>query len=383
MSGPLDGLRVVEIAGLGAAPFGAMVLADLGADIIRVDRASAAFGGDPASPPVDPLSRNRRSIAVDLKNHGGAEVVLRLVDRADALIEGFRPGVAERLGIGPEPCLARNPSLVYCRMTGWGQTGPLAHAAGHDIDYIALAGVLGRIGDVNSEPVPPLNLVGDFGGGGFLLSLGLLAALWDAQRTGTGQVVDAAMVDGSALLSTMIHGFRAQGLWTQDRGRNLLDGGAPFYRTYETKDGGFMAVGALEPQFFAELVRLLGIDADTVDPGRQMDPTTWDEMRSVFSSVFRSKAQAEWQEIFEGTDACVAAVLTFEQAYAHPANVARNVFIDVAGVTQPAPAPRFSRTETATPMPPPHIGQHTDEVLAEHGFDELDIERLRSDEVVR
>lgn len=383
MSGPLAGYRILEIAGLGAAPFGAMVLADLGADVIRVDRASAALGGDPASPPVELLNRGRRSIAVDLKKPGGAAVVLRMVEQADALVEGFRPGVAERLGVGPDVCLTRNPKLVYGRMTGWGQSGPLAHSAGHDIDYIALSGVLGRVGEADGRPVPPLNLVGDFGGGGMLLAIGVLAALLETQRSGEGQVVDAAMVDGSALLSTMIHGFRALGMWTQERGRNLLDGGAPFYRTYRTKDGGYMAVGALEPQFFAELLRLLEIDPRTVDPNRQMDPTTWDAMAAEFSRVFSSRTKADWQEVFEGTDACVAPVLTFHEAYRHPANIERQVFVDVAGVTQPAPAPRFSRTSASLPSPPPHPGQETDSLLAEFGFDDLEIQRLRFEQVVR
>lgn len=383
MSGPLTGYRVIEVAGLGAAPFGAMVLADLGADVIRVDRASAALGGDPASPPVEPLNRGRRSIAIDLKQPGGAEVILRMVESSHVLIEGFRPGVAERLGIGPEDCMARNPTLVYGRMTGWGQSGPLAQAAGHDIDYIALSGVLGRIGVPAGGPIPPLNLLGDFGGGGMLLAMGVLAALLETVRSGQGQVVDAAMVDGSALLSTMIHGFAAQGLWTQERGRNLLDGGAPFYRTYESKDGGYMAVGALEPQFFSELLRLLDVDPSTVDPDRQMDPTTWPSMITVFSERFLRRTRAEWQQIFEGTDACVAPVLTFDEAYQHPANVARHVFVDVGGVVQPAPAPRFSRTGASAPAPPPHPGQDTDALLGEFGFEDADIQRLRSEQVVR
>ena len=347
MSGPLKGVRIVEIAGIGPGPFAAMMLADAGADVVRVDRVAAAGAKGSKGLSLDLMNRGRRSVAVDLKNPAGVEAVLQLVEHADALIEGFRPGVAERLGIGPEVCLERNPRLVYGRMTGWGQHGPLSHSAGHDIDYIALAGALHPIGRAGQAPVPPLNLVGDFGGGGLLLAYGMACALLETSRSGQGQVVDAAMVDGAAVLTTFIHGLRAMGMWTDERGKNLLDTGAHFYDVYETSDGHHIAVGAIEPQFYAELIRLSGVDPESLPA--QMDRTRWDEAREILAKVFRSKTRSQWCQIFEGTDACVAPVLSLSEAPEHPHNRARGSFVEVGGVTQPAPAPRFSRTPWGDP----------------------------------
>lgn len=375
--GPLAGVKVVEIAGIGPGPFAAMMLSDMGAEVIRVDRAQAVRGGDPSAPPADALNRGRRSMGVDLKNPEGLAVVLDLVESADALIEGFRPGVAERLGIGPDDCLARNPRLVYGRMTGWGQSGPYAHTAGHDINYIALAGALDPIGRAGGPPVPPLNLVGDFGGGGLLLAYGLVCALLETSRSGEGQVVDAAMVDGSAVLTTMFHAFTAMGIWNPERGTNLLDTGAHFYDTYETSDGGYVAIGSIEPQFYAELLRLTGLDQDA-DFAAQMDRSRWPELTDRLAEVFRTKTRDEWCEIMEGTDVCFAPVLSITEAPQHPHNVERGTFVEVAGVTQPAPAPRFSRTTAEIQRPPSHAGQHTDELLGELGYDADRIEALRS-----
>jgi alpha-methylacyl-CoA racemase len=369
--GPLAGVRVVELAGIGPGPFCAMVLADLGAEVLRVDRPAASR---PAWPTV--LGRGRRSVAVDLKHPDGAGVVLDLVAAADALVEGFRPGVAERLGIGPDACLARNPRLVYGRVTGWGQEGPWRHAAGHDIDYIALAGALHPIGHAGGPPVPPLNLVGDFGGGGMLLALGVVAALLEAGRSGAGQVVDAAMVDGAALLTTQFHELLAAGLWTEERGANLLDGGAPFYGVYETADGRHLAVGALEPQFWAELLRRLGLDGG--DLPAQPDRDGWPLLRERLAALFRTRTREEWCELLAGTDACVAPVLGFGEAPAHPHHRARGTFVDVGGVTQPAPAPRFSRTPCDPPTPAPRPGEHTDQALADWGLPPDRIARLRA-----
>jgi alpha-methylacyl-CoA racemase len=371
--GPLQGIRVVEIESLAPAPFGCMVLADLGADVVRVGRLGRP--GHPVVPPTDPLARSRRSIRLDLKQPAGIEVLLRLIGASDVLVEGFRPGVAERLGFGPDAALQRNPRLVYARMTGWGQDGPLATAAGHDIDYIAVAGSLEPIGRAGQPPVPPLNLLGDFGGGGMLLAVGVLAALLERERSGRGQVVDAAMVDGSALLATFIHGLRAVGGWQDQRGSNLLDGGAPFYDTYPTADGKFVAVGALEPPFYAALLRGLGLDPAEL-PG-QLDRSGWPVLRDRIGAAFAGRTQAEWVAVFAGTDACVAPVLGLGEAPGHPHNVARRTFIEVGGVRQPAPAPRFSRTPGATPAPPPPPGRDTDEVLAELGYPPGEITALR------
>jgi alpha-methylacyl-CoA racemase len=369
--GPLAGVRVVELAGIGPGPFCAMLLADLGAEVLRVDRPAAARTGWPTV-----LARGRRSVAVDLKHPDGAGVVLDLVAAADALVEGFRPGVAERLGIGPDACLARNPRLVYGRVTGWGQEGPWRQAAGHDIDYIALAGALHPVGPAGGPPVPPLNLVGDFGGGGMLLAFGVVAALLERGRSGAGQVVDAAMVDGAALLTTQFHELLAAGLWHERRGSNLLDGGAPFYGVYETADGRHLAVGALEPQFYAELLRRLGLDAG--DLPDQLDRDGWPLLRERLAALFRTRTLDEWSELLAGTDACVAPVLGLGEAPAHPHNRARGTFVDVGGVVQPAPAPRFSRTPCDPPAPAARPGEHTDQALTDWGVPAEKVARLRA-----
>jgi alpha-methylacyl-CoA racemase len=373
--GPLAGITVIEIAGIGPGPFCGMMLADLGADVIRVDRAESVQGGDPERPPADLLARGRRSVGVDLKSADGVEVVLSLVDRADALIEGFRPGVAERLRIGPDECLARNPRLVYGRMTGWGQEGPYASTAGHDINYISLAGALEPIGRRGEAPVPPLNLVGDFGGGGLLLAFGVVSALLEAQRSGQGQVIDAAMVDGAASLMTMTHSFRAMGIWNDERGTNMLDTGAHFYDVYETSDGKYVSIGSIEPQFYAELLRLTGLEGE--DLPWQHDRAQWPALKERFAAIFRTRSRDEWCELMEGTDVCFAPVLAIPEAVEHPHNVARGTFVEVAGITQPGPAPRFSRTPGEITRPPAHAGQHTDEVLAEAGFDADRVAKLR------
>jgi alpha-methylacyl-CoA racemase len=366
MTGPLQGLKIVEIAGIGPGPFAAMLLADLGAEVLRVDRPG---GGGLSMGDRDVLNRGRRSVAVDLKHPGGAEVVLRLAERADVLIEGYRPGVAERLGIGPEPCLARNPRLVYGRMTGWGQDGPLASAAGHDIAYIAITGTLHAIGRAGGPPQVPLNLVGDFGGGAMYLVAGVLAALWEAARSGRGQVVDAAIVDGTAHLSGILHGFSSLGVWREERGTNLLDTGAPFYDVYATSDGRHMAVGAIEPQFFAELVERLGIAHLGLD---QNDRERWPELRRLLGDVFRTRTREEWTKVFEGSDACVAPVLSASEAPGHPHIAARGTLVERDGLSQPAPAPRFSRTGAELGLPPCSAGAHTREALAAWGFSDVD-----------
>jgi alpha-methylacyl-CoA racemase len=364
LTGPLAGLRVVELAGIGPTPFAAMLLADLGAEVIRVERpgATGPLGTDPTG---DLLNRSRRSIAVDLKSSAGRELVLRLVSRSDVLLEGFRPGVAERLGLGPADCSAVNEKLVYGRMTGWGQSGPLASAAGHDIDYIAVTGALWATGRPPDRPVPPLNLVGDFGGGALFLVVGVLAALLECARSGQGQTVDAAMVDGTAVLTTMFWSLRNLGMWGSGRGSNLLDGGAPFYDVYECADGRFLAVGALEPQFYADLVSRTDFD----DGGlAQYDVSAWPELRKRFTALFASRPRDEWVGLLEGTDACAAPVLSWDEAPSHPQLAARSTFVDVDGVTQPAPAPRFSRSVPDVPRPPRAPGADTDDVLRELGL---------------
>ncbi len=378
--GPLEGIRVVELQGIGPGPFAGMVLADLGAELVRVDRAQNVHSPAPAKPPGDILARGRKSVGVDLKHPDGVETVLRLVEQADVLIEGFRPGVMERLGLGPDVCLRRNPRVVYGRMTGWGQDGPLATAAGHDINYIALAGVLGLIGRKGEKPVAPLNLVGDFGGGGMLLVVGVLAALVERARSGKGQVVDAAMVDGAALLNGIIFGMAAQGMWSDQRESNLLDGGAHFYDSYETQDGKYVAIGSIEPQFYAELLEKTGLSGETLP--RQMDRAQWPAMKQRFTALFKTKTRDEWCRIMEGSDICFAPVLGMAEAAQHPHNVARSTFVEVAGIPQPGPAPRFSRTPGKIERPPAHAGQHTDEVLASFGFSAADIRKLRDGKAI-
>lgn len=373
--GPLTGVRVIELAGIGPGPFAAMMLADLGADVVRVDRVG---GGGFGAFPGDLLNRNRRSVALDLKHPDGQELVRALVAGADALIEGFRPGVAERLGLGPRECLAANPRLVYGRMTGWGQDGPLARTAGHDIDYLALTGALHGVGRAGERPVPPMNLLGDFGGGGMMLALGVVAALHAVRGGAPGQVVDAAIVDGVSVLATQVHALRGLGLWQDPRGVNLLDGGAPFYDTYECADGRYVAVGALEPQFYAELVRLTGFPLDGDEAPDRDDPANWPALRAAWARLFRTRTRDEWAELLAGTDACVAPVLDWAEAPRHPHLAARDVFVAPEGVTQPAPAPRFSATPTAVRRPPPRPGEHTDEVLAEAGVDPTRIAALRA-----
>jgi len=376
--GPLSGVRVIEIASLAPAPFGCMILADLGADVLRVDRAERC--GPHAPQPHDPLSRGRRSVGLNLKDAAAIDLLLRLVDDADVLVEGFRPGVAERLGFGPQACAERNSGIIFARMTGWGQDGPLAPTAGHDIDYIAISGALGTVGRAGQAPVPPVNLLGDFGGGGMLLALGILAALVERAGSGLGQVVDAAMVDGSALLTSFIYGMRASGTWQDKRGTNLLDTGAPFYDTYATADGEYMAVGALEPQFFAALLTGLGL-ADAGLPG-QHDRDGWPVLRQRFAAAFAARTRADWEQVFAGTDACVSPVLSLAEAPVHAHATARRAFVEVAGVTQPAPAPRFDRTAASTPTAPPRPGADTDDVLAGLGLSPADVSDLRTRGVV-
>ena len=378
--GPLSGKRIIEIAGIGPGPFCAMLLSDLGAEVIRVDRASTVADELPDFPSLDLLNRGRRSIGIDLKDPNGVETVLKLIESSDALIEGFRPGVAERLGIGPEDCLTRNPKLIYGRMTGWGQYGSYSSMAGHDINYIALSGVLGMIGRKDEKPVPPVNLIGDFGGGGMILALGVCAALVEVASSGKGQVIDAAMTDGSALLATMVHSFKAMGIWG-DRGTNLLDTGAPFYDVFECSDGKFISIGSIEPQFYSELLRITGLDQQ--ENPKQMDRQSWDEMKSKIASAIKSKSREEWENLMEGTDVCFAPVLTIDEAYDHPHNLERNTFIEVAGVKQPAPAPRFSRTPASITSPPPHPGEHTEEILLDSGFTISEISSLKEQNVIR
>ncbi len=376
--GPLSGVRVIEIASLAPAPFGCMILADLGADVLRVERAERC--GPDAPAPKDPLSRGRRSVGLNLKDPAGTELLLRLIEDADVLVEGFRPGVAERLGFGPDVCAARNPRLIFGRMTGWGQDGPLAPTAGHDIDYIAISGALSPIGRAGEPPVPPINFVGDFGGGGMLLALGILAALVERASSGLGQVVDAAMVDGSALITSFLYGMRATGAWQDQRGSNLLDGGAPFYDTYVCADGGCVAVGALEPQFYAALLAGLGLDAAGLPA--QHDRARWPELRARFAAAFAARSRDEWAKVFAGTDACVSPVLSMAEAPAHPHATARNAFVEVGGIVQPAPAPRFGRTGAAAPAAPPRPGADTDAVLGGLGLATAEVADLRARGVI-
>jgi alpha-methylacyl-CoA racemase len=364
--GPLSGVRVVELAGIGPGPFAAMLLADLGADVVRVDRPGGA--GLAINPEYDITNRNKRSVVIDLKAEDGPSRVLDLVERADILIEGYRPGVAERLGVGPETCHARNPKLVYGRMTGWGQEGPLAQRAGHDIAYIALTGTLGMIGRPDEPPTVPANLVGDYAGGSLYLVVGVLAALHHARATGAGQVVDAAIVDGAAHLAAMIHGMLAAGGWQDRRGVNLLDGGCPYYGTYETADGQYMAVGALERQFYEEFCELLGIEELS---SARKDLARWGELRETVAARFKTRTRDEWTAVFEGSDACVAPVLSLREAPAHPHLAARGTFVDHGGITQPAPAPRFSATHTTVRGGPAQPGADTEAVARDWGVPRL------------
>ncbi len=372
--GPLNGLKVIELQGIGPGPFCGMMLADMGAEVTRIDRASAV--GQPAGR-ADILDRSRKSVAVDLKKSDGIEAVLKLLEQADVLIEGFRPGVMERLGLGPDICLERNPRLVYGRMTGWGQTGPLAKAAGHDINYISLTAALHSIGEPGRGPTPPLNLVGDFGGGGMLLAFGILAALFERNNSGQGQVVDAAMTDGSALLMNGIFGMMNTGHWLPERGKNMLDGGAHFYGTFETKDGKHISVGSIEPQFYALLLEKSGL-AEQDGLAAQLDRPEWPAMRHRLERIFRTKTRDEWDAIMLGTDICYAPVLNFEEAIDHPHNRDRDTFIKVGDLHQAAPAPRFSRTPPTEPSTAAQPGAHTDEVLSANGFHAKDIQQLRT-----
>ncbi len=375
--GPLSGFKIIEFAGIGPAPFCGMLLSDLGADIIRIDR-KERMSNTPATlarTKFDVTARGRRSIAMDLKNPEAVAACLKLVEEADALFEGFRPGVMERLGLGPDVCFQANSKLVYGRMTGWGQTGPLSHAAGHDINYIALTGALDAIG-TKDKPVPPLNLVGDFGGGALYLAMGLLAGLLEAQKSGKGQVVDTAMTEGAASLMAMFYGMKAAGHWGPNRRQNLLDGGAPFYDTYQTSDGKFIAIGSIEPQFFMLLRQAAGLEDELFDA--QMDPRKWPEQKAVVEAAIKTKTRDEWCEIMEGTDICFAPVLSMDEAPTHPHNAAREAYTEIDGILQPNAAPRFSRTPGEAKTPPPHIGQHTRAVLTDWGFSDAEISELEA-----
>ena len=383
MAGPLTGTRIIEVAGIGPGPFCAMMLSDMGADVVRVERPENVTGGDPVEPPRDVLNRGRRSIGLNLKSPDGVATFLKLVESADALIEGFRPGVMERLGVGPDEALKRNPQLVYGRMTGWGQDGPYSQAAGHDINYISLAGGLAHLGREGDAPVPPLNLVGDFGGGGMLLAFGVACGLFEAKNSGKGQVIDCAMVDGAAVLMTMFHAFKAMGNFKEDRGTNLLDTGTHFYNTYECSDGKYISLGSIEPQFYAELLKRAGL-TDDEEFGRQNDQSQWRYLKSRLKDLFRTKTQAEWCELMEATDVCFAPVLPISEAIVHPHNVHRKTFVENEGIPQPAPAPRFSRTQPVIQRPPAHAGQHTAEVLRDWaGADAAEIKRLKDSGGVR
>ncbi len=373
--GPLNGVKIVEFGGIGPPPMCAMLLADMGADVLRIDRTQPSGLGIPVPPRFSVMDRSRRSVAIDLKTPAGIEATFRLLDQSSALIEGFRPGVMERLGLSPEACLARNPRLVYGRVTGWGQTGPLAHAAGHDINYIALTGTAHAIGRRGQPPTPPLNLVGDFGGGALYLALGIVAALFEAQQSGQGQVVDAAMVDGAASLMSSIYGLYAAGVINDRRGENLVDSGAHFYDVYETADGKYISIAAIEAKFYAELLQRLGLENEVLPD--QMNRERWPELTERLAKLFRTKTREEWCDILEGTDVCFAPVLSFDEAPHHPHNKTRNTFIEVDGVVQPAPAPRFSRTPSQVQGPPAAAGEHTESGLLDWGFSQEEITQLR------
>ncbi|MXO75779.1 CoA transferase [Altererythrobacter aerius] len=374
--GPLQGLRIVEFAGIGPGPFCGMMLADHGAEVIRIDRASGGRGGSMPVTALDVLARGRKSIAIDLKSAQGVALARRLCASADGIIEGFRPGVMERLGLGPDELLGDNPKLVYGRMTGWGQTGPYAPYAGHDINYIALAGALAHFGRAGGKPTPPINMVGDFGGGGMMLAFGMVAALLNVARGGEGQVIDAAMTDGTAVLMSMMHGMKAMGVWSEELGANMLDTGAHFYDTYETADGKFVSIGSIEPQFYAELRARAGLAQDK-DFDAQHDKRQWGALKAKLAALFKTRTRAEWDALMEHTDVCYAPVLTMSEAVAHPHNQARGTFVEVGGAMQPAPAPRYSATTTATPQPAPMPGDQTEEILASLGMGAEEIAGLR------
>jgi alpha-methylacyl-CoA racemase len=381
--GPLDGIKVIELPNIGPVQFAGMLLSDLGAEVLRVDRATDVASGRSvaggSASPYSVIDRGRRSVGVDLKHPGGAEVVLRLCERADVLLEGFRPGVAERLGVGPEHCRARNTRLVYARMTGWGQSGPLAGDVGHDVNYLSVAGVLWHLGPEGHAPVPPINLLADFGGGGSLVVMGILAALVERGRSNEGQVVDAAMIDGSAQLMSIFFGLDAMGVWGP-RGTNLLDGGAHFYNVYETADGGYISLAAYEAKFYKNLLRLIGpLGFDDLDPAQQMDTTQWPALKLRLATLFRTKTRDDWVAFFAADEVCFAPVLPMLEARAHPHNVAREMFVDVEGAPHPAPAPRFSRTTTAVQGAPVKPGAHTDTALTEWGFEGREIAQLKAD----
>lgn len=378
--GPLEGVRIVELAGLGPAPFCCMLLADMGADVLRVDRPTSADLGVSIPPRLDLLNRNKRSVAIDLKSSRGIQTVLRLLSGADILIEGFRPGVAERLGLGPEQCSQVNPRLVYGRMTGWGQDGPLSHAAGHDLNYIALAGALHAIGRKGQTPVVPLNLIGDFGGGALYLAMGVLAALVEARVSNKGQVVDATMIDGIASLMTMFYSLKQMDAWTNERGNNLFDSGAPFYEVYETKDRRYVAVAAVEKRFYTELLDLVGLKDEALP--KQNDRSRWHELKLRFSEVFKTRTRDEWCTILEGSNACFAPVLDMDECTQHPHVVARKMFVEVGGVLNPAPAPRFGRTACELHRLPPSPGENSIEALGDWGFSEVEIQSLKADAIV-
>jgi alpha-methylacyl-CoA racemase len=383
MPGPLTGIKIIEMVGIGPCPFAAMMLADMGAEVIRIDRKTKP-GADSPFPMLgtkfDVMARGRRSLALDLKHPQAREVVLQLVEQADILIEGFRPGVMERLGLGPDACQVRNPRLVFGRITGWGQHGPLSQAAGHDLNYIALSGMLHAMGRADTPPSPPLNLVGDFGGGAMMLAFGVVCAALEARTSGKGQVVDAAMTDGAALLGAMMYGLRAFGSWNDEREANMLDGGAPFYDTYACADGKFLSVGAIEPQFYAQLLALSG----ATDPefAKQWSQKRWPDLKAKFAALFATRTRDDWCALLEGSDACVAPVLDMAEAPLHPHNQARSAFIEIDGVTQPAPAPRFSRTAPAAGQAAAAPGQHSAAVLADWGWSPEAIESLKTAQVI-
>ncbi len=379
--GPLAGFKIVEMGGIGPGPMCALLLSDMGADVIRIDRMQETGLGVHTEPKFNLLMRGRRSVAIDSKSKEGQELILSLIEQADGLIEGFRPGVMERLGLGPDVVFARNPKITYGRMTGWGQDGPMAPAAGHDLNYIALSGALHAMGRKGSMPTPPLNLVGDFGGGALYLAMGMLAAMLEAGKSGKGQVVDVSMVDGAASLMSTFFGLKAAGRWSNERGTNILDSGAHFYDVYETSDGKYVSIGSIETKFYNELLRLTGLEGEDLPP--QMDVASWPKLRARFAEVFIQKTRDEWCEIMEGTDVCFAPVLSMDEAPEHPHNIARGTFTEIDGVVQPAPAPKFSRTKSEIQGPPCYPGQHTEEALQSWGVQSDKIADLKKASVIK